>query len=713
MITYSSQPTKISRARTPTQTATPNNNNNNNDAQKEDRQQPVTPPTSKKSPQLVTPRPLSPSEQTTSSSGASSQYSQTKRSNSQGFFPTRDDKVMLVRQQQQQHRQDSYDQPESATIVGSNSHHREPVDMTNLLKHIERREWMQVVKFFEKHPHTPAQKSPSGNLPLHEALKHNPPLPVVNLLLEMYEGALRTTGAHGYLPLHVACNCRHIGVDVVTRLVVGYAGALRTREPTRDCLPLHLAVQTGASEEVLMELLTNYPEASFVQDNSGKIPLDYAQESVHHHNRSIVALETAPILLAAAQAAQTRVSKEYEFKMNGLREAHKEFVRQLEERFEEERTSFLQDQIQFSNDLAHEKERNISLAEMLMDTKTSEKNLLAQRDQLQVQLDRGMKEFRTMIETQEAELRLVLEEADLLDMDAEASKDRSLPGEEAATDKSLKGRLQSLAKSFNESKSESAALKEELLKQQEMVRHLNELLTTKDDELAVLKERLTGVESSYNMATARANQLSDERDVALKDLSSLRQELEELRQLSHENQNQLEKFKHTISVQDNRLGTVKNIVATLSFNMESWEKEDDERDRDRVVATKDQRVSDDKSTDCNSTLDGDVDHSNGSGNCMAGTTVIITKINEEENENTMNKNDGHMDETTQHDDLNSVPTEVERNGMEDEFSHGMTSEDSMSVVTGTAAVGPMTLISNIGEEIIISDSELVTGEMEV
>jgi hypothetical protein len=648
-------------------------------------------------------------------SGASSHYSQKKRN--QGFFPSKDDNhSSVVRQQQQQlqqqRRQDSYDHPESASVYSSSN--SEPVDLTNLLKHIERREWMQVVKFFERCPHAPKQKAPSGNLPLHEALKHNPPLPVVNLLLEMHDGALRTTGAHGYLPLHVACNCRHIGVDVVTRLVVGNAAALRTREPTRDCLPLHLAVQTGVSEEVLMELLTNYPEASFVQDNLGKIPLDYAQESVHHHNRSIVALETAPILLAAAQAAQTRVSKEFEFKMNGLRDAHKEYVRQLEERFEEERTSFLEDQIQFSNDLAQEKERNISLAEMLLDVKASEKSLIAQRDQLQVQLDQEIKEFRTMIETQEAELRLVLEEADLQEAEVESSTDRALPGEEKKTDKSLRGTLKNLTKSFNDSKVETASLREELLRHQEMVRHLNELLTTKDDEISQLKQKLAEMESLHKAASEREAKLSEKHSASSKELSTLREEMEELKQISHESQSQLEKYRHTVEVQGNRLGTVKNLVATLNFNMESWEREDKGRDQRTTGDLKARNEEDDRSTVCNSTLGDEVDLSNDSGNCMTGTTVVVTKVDENERHNALSIGEGDQSSgTAKIDDSNSVPAEVEKDEMGDDVSRTMTSEDSISGETASDVAESMDEKSNDEEVAIMSDCELAKGEMEV
>jgi hypothetical protein len=648
LISYSTYESKIPRTpqngtREQRQSPSPHNTPSNDDAAKAVARVVTPPSTSPIDPQVTVP---------TSAAGQASSIPPYLND----LYPPE----QTEQHQQQEQEQERQDQQESETTNGLSGNdstpdqqqqqqapipiHSKPVsnsDMSTLLKHIERREWMQVVRFFERFPQAPRQKAHgSGNLPLHEALKHSPPLPVVNLLLEMHESALRTPGAHGYLPLHVACSCRHIGVDVVTRLIVGHAAALRSREPTKDCLPLHLAVQTGVSEDVLMELLTNYPEASFVQDNSGKIPMDYAQESVHHHNRSIVALETAPMLLAAAQAAQSRISRELEFKMNGLRDAHKEYVRQLEERFEEERTSFMHEQIQFSNELAHEKERNISLAELLLEVKTSEKRLKTQRDQLTKQLDKEMKEFRTMIETQDAELRLVLEEADIPDSDEEeenGTTDRALPGNnEGPKDRSLKGKLQNLTKGFNECKAEAVSLKAELTKQKDMVRHLNELLTAKDEELVRLKQNLVRVETKYEAATEKADELAEMHETATNELARTKEELNDLKLLSHENHNMMEKYKQTVRVQNNRLEAVKTMVSSLNFNLESWEEED--RKQKNLLNPRKQEVGDD--TFCHSTLGDEVDTSHDSENIMRGTTVYLRKLDDEEDENCSSSSGG-------------------------------------------------------------------------
>ena len=564
-------------------------------------------------------------------------------------------------QPQQQERQDNNNDDSTPTATATPPIARptspivfEKVDLTNLLKHIERKEWMHVVKFFERYPNAPKQKAPSGDLPLHEALKHNPPLPVVNLLLEMHENALREIGACGYLPIHVAVLCRNIGADVVTRLIMGYPGGLRTREPTKDSLPLHLAVETGVSEDVLMAFLTNYPEASFVQDNCGRIPIDYANESVHHHNRSVVALEMAPILLATAQAAQARVAREHEIKMNGLREAHKEYTRQLEERFEEERASVLQDQIQFSNELAHEKERNITLAEMLLDLKTSEKSLISQRDHLQVELDKSISEFRTMIASQEAELQFVLEEVDVSEDEAnENNREEGVTEEKKSSDRDipennpLKSSLQRVVQGHKNAKAKNLALKEELTKQQDMVRHLNELLTSKDEELASLYHRLHEAESAHQTVAANANKLEGMNEATVKELNKIEEEMNRLKKLTHEQQAQLEESKRTINAQETRMNSIKTLVASLNLNIESWS--DPNAQGKSKSGREGKKEVDDRST-CFSThctlategVDDDVDLSFESD--LPGTTVEVPNVDKDNGDDNENAEDRAYEE---------------------------------------------------------------------
>ena len=79
-------------------------------------------------------------------------------------------------------------------------------------------------------------------------------------------------------------------------------------------------------------------DASFKPDSHGKIPIEYAQDACYGHNRLVVALEWAPMFLAASQAAFKRVAKATETKLNSLREAHASYEEQLENRYNTEKT---------------------------------------------------------------------------------------------------------------------------------------------------------------------------------------------------------------------------------------------------------------------------------------------------------------------------------------------------------------------------------------
>lgn len=248
-----------------------------------------------------------------------------------------------------------------------------PCSMSVVYSLIECRDWEGVTNFFEAvpqaakmgdrmtmamtaaphhHSNTLLRKGcTQENLPLHEVCRHQPPIELVTLLLELHEDAVRLPGRYGYLPLHFACSTG-ASVEVVARLMEVHPAATRCRDEIDDALPLHLAARWGASEDVLMEILTAHPEGSFMRDASGKSPLDHARSlpaTSEIRSYAVNALETAPIFVATAKAAAARMTQEYETRIQGMQEAHAEYVRQLEDRQEEEKTCFMQLELQFQN----------------------------------------------------------------------------------------------------------------------------------------------------------------------------------------------------------------------------------------------------------------------------------------------------------------------------------------------------------------------------
>lgn len=119
-------------------------------------------------------------------------------------------------------------------------------------------------------------KDTSGSLPLHLAAAGHAPVEVVRALLEAYPAALGEQDGRGLLPLHLAageperCCCGYAGYRVARcQCATGTIGLLVDADPIaceveagwKGELPLHLALNHGASPAVIRRLLEHYPDA--------------------------------------------------------------------------------------------------------------------------------------------------------------------------------------------------------------------------------------------------------------------------------------------------------------------------------------------------------------------------------------------------------------------------------------------------------------------
>lgn len=438
-----------------------------------------------------------------------------------------------------------------------------------------------------------------GNLPLHEVCKQQPPLEVVDFLLELYPDAAKTPGKYGYLPLHYACstNC---SADVVARLIEVHPAATRCRDELDDALPIHLAAQWGASEDVMMEILTAHPEGSVMRDAAGRTPLDHAKRlpaTSEIRQAVLSSLETAPILVATAKAATARLTNEYETKLAGMQEAHAEYVRQLEERQEEEKTCFLEMEVQFHNALAEEKERNILLAEKLIEFQRKEEELVAERNEARILLESEREEAKHRDALKERELRTIIDSSMDPESEDHAENGRNKDGEEkdsrdvtetiGATTASLTSascssstipipqQVGDLAKQYSSSKRQLAAATKDLQYNQNMVHHLNQLLSSKDQQIQTLKQKLDEKESAKSSATKRADTLATLQDGTQSELQQTREQLISLQEQTETQQQELIEANRLIHVQESRLGSIKSLVASLAYNIDSWATDDE------------------------------------------------------------------------------------------------------------------------------------------
>jgi ankyrin repeat protein len=125
-----------------------------------------------------------------------------------------------------------------------------------------------------------------GNFLLHEVCKNDPPLEVLEVVVEANVDVVKTKGQWGYLPLHYACTSG-ASAEAVQFLIGSYPEGTRTMDDNDQMLPLHLACKWGASKDTLLALLESNPEATTALDAYGKTPMDYATSLSSASGRAI------------------------------------------------------------------------------------------------------------------------------------------------------------------------------------------------------------------------------------------------------------------------------------------------------------------------------------------------------------------------------------------------------------------------------------------
>ena len=449
---------------------------------------------------------------------------------------------------------------------------------------IEDEQWNDFVEYIQANPKAVqcrhrVPNSVHFNLPLHEVCRRQPPWRVVNLLLDMYDEAAVTPGQYGFLPLHIACGSG-ASFEVVTRLLDAYPAATRARDETKGSLPLHLAAKWGASEKVLMEILTTHPEGCFVRDTSGKTPLDLARKLPESDEQkiAIAALETAPILVAAAKSAARRVELEMESRIRGMQESHKEFIREMEERHEEEKTEFLQLEVQFHNELATEKERNCELAELILNHRKTEFKESDQKKSHMKRLDVQRREAQERWENHKVALKAALEgkfDSPLVNNFEEGTRDRSTGRPSVDTDLSSPScddleQVALLVKSYRRTKEALAKASGDLLDREDTIISLKESVEKKMEEVQGLNNMLSESESAYRECQARLEKLEAVHRGTLQELNSAKNEMNRLTRKCDGQLLQLEESSRRKKQQDTRMLKVKDIVAMLTHNVNSW-----------------------------------------------------------------------------------------------------------------------------------------------
>jgi hypothetical protein len=127
-------------------------------------------------------------------------------------------------------------------------------------------------------------------LPLHLACLYQPPVQVVQALVDLYPDAASVRvqeEACNQLPLHLACMLGG-SKDVIQVLLDAYPLGVKCRESFGGFLPLHLAVHSTTTStsylEAIETLIQAFPESLHVVCNFGDTPLDIVQKSGNNNN---------------------------------------------------------------------------------------------------------------------------------------------------------------------------------------------------------------------------------------------------------------------------------------------------------------------------------------------------------------------------------------------------------------------------------------------
>ena len=496
----------------------------------------------------------------------------------------------------------SQSQPEPKTsskteASGNGSDDDDYVDLTDLFVFLQHRDWEKVYAFLKQHPRSSLQTihSKKGTTSLlHIVLRHGPPLPVVDVLLVQeatrekigkpspFTSIWKQTNTIGQLPLHVACSCGPAAcLDVISRLILADPDALQVRaKDQHGRYPLHLAVVTNASEEVVMELMIHYPDASFKPDAHGKIPIEYAQDSCYGHNRLVVALELAPMFLAASKAASKRVAKATETKLNSLRDAHASYEEQLEDRYNTEKMQLLRDQIRCSNELTNEKERNIALAENLLETRHSEQYLTREKRILESKLERELLVRKAKAKLRDEELKQILlgkheknksldgeneddKKDDQQQTESDVNDSLSVALDASSSELPLPRLLKRISEGYASSKRRNEFYKKSLERQRDIAKNLNLVLAAKENDLQHANRKSRSNEITLQEAVKRAEDLSEKHQSTLEQFSIAKKEVERLKKIGSEQERKYSHSQRRLKIQEKRLLVVQDLIESL------------------------------------------------------------------------------------------------------------------------------------------------------
>eukprot|EP00549_Striatella_unipunctata_P022587 CAMPEP_0118723162 /NCGR_PEP_ID=MMETSP0800-20121206/31840_1 /TAXON_ID=210618 ORGANISM="Striatella unipunctata, Strain CCMP2910" /NCGR_SAMPLE_ID=MMETSP0800 /ASSEMBLY_ACC=CAM_ASM_000638 /LENGTH=567 /DNA_ID=CAMNT_0006631537 /DNA_START=314 /DNA_END=2017 /DNA_ORIENTATION=- len=167
-------------------------------------------------------------------------------------------------------------------------------DLSSLIRNFK---WHEVVSRCEASPGEASvdlfAMSRGGHMaqmtPLHFACERDPPIEVIEALIEAHRDAAGSRmNPGGQLPLHIACTWK-ASADVVGFLLAAKPKSAKYQDDLRN-LPLHCAVFSGAAPDIIESLLCTYPKSAMIRNMQGSLAEDIVRRLRHESRKEVLQL---------------------------------------------------------------------------------------------------------------------------------------------------------------------------------------------------------------------------------------------------------------------------------------------------------------------------------------------------------------------------------------------------------------------------------------
>lgn len=132
---------------------------------------------------------------------------------------------------------------------------------------------MEIIEYLiNKDPLSTRIQDSSGNLPLHSSMNN---INAIKVILSIYPDAAKIKNNYGFLPIHIALDSK-ASPEIIMMLLEAYPDC--TKEKGRfGNTPLHYVAESRKLSNLVKIMLDAYPEAKNIKNDQDELPIDVAK----------------------------------------------------------------------------------------------------------------------------------------------------------------------------------------------------------------------------------------------------------------------------------------------------------------------------------------------------------------------------------------------------------------------------------------------------